>query len=324
MYYKQNNFRKLPNKLSLKLKTIKDNHIIVGTKITIPVSELYNKYVYLELPSQELLQLNQSIVYLPASSRGQYSKRNIIGKTVTLKNKDKVEKSWAIEGPNYGDYSKGTHTAIISKKVFQKETEFPKNLSIKITPTQINKSEIMFKFEINKILDKNSDYFKDDLLFFINLLQENVKDIDVFPLDKEEDDNLQKETEFVDWELLPFGTKDILNLISKKINKSDVNKKQTTDRIKFFSNQKLPIDHYISGTGSFDRYFGMYLKNEIVILEDFNYGNATYVFNQNWKKFSKMSRTDLMHLKSNEIERIIHNNNWSTRLNYIINSSNQN
>lgn len=85
MYYKQNNFRKLPNKLSLKLKTIKDNHIIVGTKITIPVSELYNKYVYLELPSQELLQLNQSIVYLPASSRGQYSKRNIIGKTVTLK-----------------------------------------------------------------------------------------------------------------------------------------------------------------------------------------------------------------------------------------------
>lgn len=182
----------------------------------------------------------------------------------------------------------------------------------------------MFKFEINKILDKNSDYFKDDLLFFINLLQENVKDIDVFPLDKEEDDNLQKETEFVDWELLPFGTKDILNLISKKINKSDVNKKQTTDRIKFFSNQKLPIDHYISGTGSFDRYFGMYLKNEIVILEDFNYGNATYVFNQNWKKFSKMSRTDLMHLKSNEIERIIHNNNWSTRLNYIINSSNQN
>lgn len=323
MHFKQNNFVKVPEKLTIKLNEIKNDNIIVGSEITLSKDNV-DIYPYNELSKLGNLQIGTPVIFLPKVTQGRYSKRNTLGRTIKLKNIDKVEKSWAIEGPNFGDYSNGTHTAIITKLVWQTKTEFPKNLSITMMPVAISDGQITIKIQIDTPLNKNSETFREDLLFFINLLNENIHDVDVFSVNEEENAKLALKTENVNWELLPLGERDIKTILRTKFGNTLHTNFQNNESINFFLNSKPLIDKYISGTGRFERYFGMYFKNGIVVLEDFHYGNATYVFHNNWEELSKMSRTELMHLNSSDIERITHNRNWKTRINYIINSSSQN
>lgn len=322
MHFKQNNFSKVPKKLTVKLNKIQNNNLIVGSEITLKKNNL-DIYPFTELPKLDNLHIGVPTTFLPKITQGKYSKRNTLGRTIKLKNIDKIEKSWAIEGPNFGDYSNGTHIAIITKLIWQTKTEFPKNLSITMIPITISDEQVTIRIQIDAPLNKNSKTFYEDLLFFINLLNENIHDVDILSVNEEENANLALETETVDWELLPIGDRDLKTILRTKFGKNFHNNSKNDDSISFFSNLKLPIDHYISGTGSFERYFGMCFQNGVVVLEDFHYGNATYVFNKNWEELSKMSRTELMHLNSSDIERITHNRNWKVRLNYIINSSSQ-
>lgn len=188
-------------------------------------------------------------------------------------------------------------------------------------PVDISDDQVTIRTEISIPLSRNSEFFNEDLLFFINLLNENVHDVDILSIDEEENARLNQKTQNVDWELLPVGSKDVPALLKARLGNTPHNNTRTDERIDFFSNSNLPIDHYITGKGSFERYFGMAFDNGVVVLEDFNYGNATYVFHDNWENFSQMSRLDLIHLNSTEIERIVHNRNWKTRLKYIVTAS---
>ena len=56
------------------------------------------------------------------------------------------------------------------------------------------------------------------------------------------------------------------------------------------------------------------MDNDVVVLENIRSGNAIYVFYQDWKTLSKLSRTELMKRKSEDMIRIPHMGNWKQLL----------
>lgn len=317
MDFKQKHFRKVPKKVTAKVNSFKSDTILVSVETTLS-KELLVKFRSSSLfaTSQDQTDELGDFLFLPPKNVGTYSKRNIEGRSITLRNMPKVTKSWTIEGPNFGDYTKGTHTVVHSKLVFPKKTEFPKNILLSFKIIKRVDNNFRCKVLIDVPLNRTDSTFNQDLLFFINLLQENLHEIDVISTNTDENLN----TVDVDWELLPVGTSDIKKIISSKVKPSFQNEKDTQDRIDFFADNSFHVKSYINGKNSFNRYFGMILTNQYVILEDFHYGNALYIFKKDWETFSQKSRLDLIHLDDTSIERVIHNKNWKNRVNDILKS----
>src|SRR5918998_4277363 len=63
---------------------------------------------------------------------------------------------------------------------------------------------------------------------------------------------------------------------------------------------------FVNGTGGFSRYFGAKFADDLVVLENVEYGNAIYVMFDEWETLSKRSRTELLEGNTNGFVRIIH------------------
>jgi hypothetical protein len=61
--------------------------------------------------------------------------------------------------------------------------------------------------------------------------------------------------------------------------------------------EQLKPQAYVSGTSGFNRYFGAQFKDNLVVFENLEYGNAIYAMSENWAELSKLSRTDLLKLQ---------------------------
>lgn len=91
----------------------------------------------------------------------------------------RVVKHFTYERPNFGDYTKGMHDISYSKKVKQKEIQLPKSIPININLIEKENDRYTFKFEVDDIIDKNTSEYEDDVMFHINLLQENCGCYDI-------------------------------------------------------------------------------------------------------------------------------------------------
>jgi len=56
------------------------------------------------------------------------------------------------------------------------------------------------------------------------------------------------------------------------------------------------------------------IRDDVVVFENAEYGNAIYVMNQQWEALTKLSRTDLLNAIDSRVTRIIHTTGWETRL----------
>ena len=54
----------------------------------------------------------------------------------------------------------------------------------------------------------------------------------------------------------------------------------------------------------------MLLQNDIVILENVRYGNAIYIFYEDWQVLSKLTKIELRNEDSRKFDRISHSPNW--------------
>lgn len=319
MKFKQNHFRKIPEKLLFDLSQIKSNTVIVSTKINISNTDLTDgKYKKWNINSIKDLADKSVIDFIPSKKEGPTSKINLVGKTIILRDLPKEDKSWNITGPNFGDYSKGTHTATITKPVFQKEYELPReiHLSITQTDTEQSKDEIQLQIWIQEPLRRDEKTFPDDLLFSLNLLQESTGNCGIVSTSQAENDKLIEEKQ-KDWEFLPVGTGNIRSKILQKVGKKEI-PKSSQERIDYFTNPPFEIVGHINGINSFERYIGLELPNGVIILENFNYGNAIFVFKKNFESFSKMTRGELIKRRSSDTERIPHKKNWKINLETVL------
>lgn len=120
----------------------------------------------------------------------------------------------------------------------------------------------------------------------------------------------------VAWEILPPGHYPFAaikkHLGPRLAKKGDGDARVILDRQQTILS--LNPDEQYTGVGGFSDYIAYVFKGpEIVVLESVQLGNAIYVFGKDWKRFSQMSKAEI--LKNNhQMARIVHSSGWKGTL----------
>ncbi len=256
---------------------------------------------------------------LPDPKRGRYSRRNVAGKVVVRKDLPKETRTYSWETPNFGDPDLGYHTVYQDRQVYPREFLPPRELALHgslLAREGESDPTFVVRFRIDDVLDRTSESFEDDLLYDLNLLQENVGAVDVFASDASLADYLLTTT--VDWEILPPGEREgtIAQLVSKLGVASPGERMRLEER--YDTLMGMAPTALISGTSGFRRYFGAKFGDQLVVFENLEYGNAVYVMFEQWEELSRLSQLELMSSKREGFERIPHRAGWETRLARIV------
>jgi hypothetical protein len=253
----------------------------------------------------------QSII--PPANMGKYSEKNCHGWEVKRRDLPKIWKSVPLGvRPNFGDWSKGSFSLWQDREVYQVEEYAPRDFTIDIDLLRESDEGFSFKFRIGCTLDRNNTEFEDDLLFCLNILQENVGMCGVDRSDKTREEYI--ETILVDWEIFPPGSVDrFLAKAKAAARRGDGDTNEIIEeRVKQF--KRLSPEKYILGKGGFNRYIGAVLPGGKVVFENLRWGNALYVLYDEWEDISRRSRFDLIQGTSDDYERIPHVQGWEMKL----------
>jgi hypothetical protein len=319
------NFRAMPEDILAKVNSIAGDDFKVACVKKIPAADIAaGKYAHIGLVMED-----EKLVFpqeqLPQSSNGRYSRINLQGEELVLKDEPMISKTYSVETPNWGDWSNGTHTVEWDRMVYRREWFAPKELTLEIEVLgEEMKAEKIFviRFGINEVLSKKSLRFRrradfsNDLFFNLNLLQENVGASSVYATSATREDYLK--TVYVAWEILPPGERDetISRILSTFKSPSPEVRQRIAERYDLLT--KLKPEAFISGTSGFRRYFGAKFSDSLVVFENLEYGNAIYAMFENWETLSKASRTELLKGSKAGFERIVHSKGWKGRLKELV------
>ena len=305
------NFNKIPNNVLNKINSMECRYFKVGIKLKIKKADI-EKYRHLGIKVVDGNLICGSSI-LPSKMNGRYSKYNCEGRQIRRKDLPKIDKIFFGECYPYGNTNSSKVPYSYTKKVWQVEEWIPQYLKINISVNTEFDGFSAF-FEVNTILDKQRQDFEEEVLFAINLMQENIGKYEIYPADAEPSEIAK--WEYVNWEFLPPGKIDE-ELVKKYFGKkSNQEQKEILERYNFM--QSLSPICMISGTNYFSKYFGAKFENEVVVLENTESGNAIYVFHQDWEELSKLSRSDLRKISSAKVTRIVHLGDWKKKLEYEI------
>ncbi|QJD87605.1 hypothetical protein [Cohnella herbarum] len=316
--WKKNVF-KLSTDLLKKVEELESNELVVGAVKQIPVSEI-KQGVYSHIGIEfinDSIQIEDSV--LPSKENGRYSKYNKEGRTFVRKDLPKISKTYSAgQVPNFGDWSKGSHEMSWTKLVRQKEHWYEKNININLEKLEENETTLTIKFSLDTQLKKDDPSFEKELLFHINLFMENTGVSNIFSADATNEQYIS--TLYVKWELLPPGQKNINSNVEQILMRlrspSEETKQLIIERIEFF--ESLKPTQYIVGENRFSKYFGAVINDKKVILENVWFGNAIYIFNEDWKELTRLSRTQLLSSNDKNFERVTHTGNWKIKVTNIL------
>ncbi len=248
---------------------------------------------------------------MPEPATGKFSCWNAEGQEIVRKDLPMVPKTFSFEAPNYGDWGNGSHEVSWERDVYQREFIPPAQdeLSVALLRAEPGSDpHFVFRLRVERVLDQRAEGFADDLFASVNLLQENVGAADVFAGDADQSEYLK--TISVEWEILPPGERaqTLTRVLSKFPNPSAEVKQKLLARYALL--EKLKPVAYVSGASGFQRYFGAQLRDDLVVFENLEYGNAIYVMFESWEELSKLSRADLLRNRHHGFERIVHRAGW--------------
>ena len=314
---KNYHFRRIPDYIDQELSRIQSQYVIVAAVIDVTKTDIASgRFRHVGI------QMNEGNIYVPETitpdmMKGIYARRNRNGIIWILKNLPKVTKTYWWESPNFGDPTKGYHSNYRDIQVYQRQLEPPRDWEITLSILVENESHLRIKAEIATVLDRQDNYFKKDLFFAINLLQEQFRDCHVFAASTTDEDMARITT--VGWEIFPPGTLDrTLAVITGKMRtQSPIRQREIQNRAEALS--RLHPSEYIVGSGMNSRYFGAKFGESIVVFENVDYGNALYILFDNWQEISQMSRIDILKRHEKDFIRIIHKNGWEKTLLHYIN-----
>ncbi len=307
------NFLKIPENIELKVMSIKEDNLRVTSILSINKKVIKSgifSHLNIWINNNEI---NFPKVISPDYNIGRYSSYNIFGREIVRRDLPQYYKTWYVETPNFGDWSKGSHEVEFGKWVYQRDFFPPRFIDIEIE--LINDFDcddnVTLKFQLSEILNKNDSSFIDDLLFNLNLLQENTGASDLYSSNATREEFLK--TIFINWEILPPGEREEnLEKIFSGTNLSSIERKTAEGRYDFL--QKFKPINYIKGTSGFQRYFGAKFSENLVVFENLKYGNAIYIMHDNWRDLSKKTRLELLNSNIFSFDRIIHSKNWKMNL----------
>jgi hypothetical protein len=309
------NLRKIPEAVKEKIRGFKGDRVVVACAKKVSLAELKDgTYSHLGLKTEDG-EIVHPASTIPPSEAGRYSGWNVEGREIVHDDQPKEPKTYSWEAPNFGDWSKGSHTVRMRRMVYPRTEVPPRNLSIDIDilgQEVLDEEAFAVKFAVSQPLDPEGEDFGRELLFHLNLLQENVGHHGVFPDGAPEAKYL--DSLFVDWEILPPGTEDreYDRVLSGVDGESPGKRKELTERFETLAD--LGPETYVQGRGGFRRYFGAKFDEDLVVFENTRYGNAIYVMYGDWRELSQKSRIELLENHEGEFDRIEHRDGWKEEL----------
>jgi hypothetical protein len=177
--------------------------------------------------------------------------------------------------------------------------------------TAASKDEKIFKFLVDLPLDRAGVTFQEQLLFALNLLQENLGSADVLPADAEAEQLLS--TLGLAWQIFPPGTAaDVVRRAIAGMRKpSSDQQERVRQRVALFN--ALQPRCFLQGQGGLNSYVGALFAEDLVVFENIRYGNALYVLFADWEDVSKRSRIDLLRACDVKFVRFVHSLGWEAR-----------
>lgn len=308
------NFRKPPPSIEKALAAINTDFVVVAATKKVPTVAIDKgtyRHLGLRRDGADIVAGDPAV---PKASVGRYSDRNVNGWEIVLKDEPMITKSYSWETPNFGDAATyGTHTHYQDREVYQRRFFEPRHLPIAVEilkQPDDGTGTALIKFSVECILDRNREDFADDLLFCLNLLQENTGVAGVYASNATREDFIG--TIALDWEVFPPGTAaEVVKAFTSGHGMAIKPSGELTSRIKLFSSLKPKA--FLRGSGSFGAYVGAQFADDLVVFENLNYGNALYVLYQNWADISKRSRLDLLKGTTKDFDRFPHTDGWEDR-----------
>lgn len=302
-------FRKLPANIEAALAKIGSQNvqIIAGKLISADEIEA-GVYAHLGITLDDL-KVGKRWDVVPDSAVGKTSARNVEGWEIIRKDLPKYQKYFYQDIPIYGDAARnGWTTAAIPRDVYHRDQIPPYLLQLNVLiQEQVDQSTYGIVFSIDQVFDRESSSLREDLIFGINLLQENTGVTGVASTDNPE----LTFTSALAWSVFPPG--ELEKLATAWLGEKAEGKRRDTvlERLQLFEQFK-PIE-YLRGMGGNDYYIGAKFADDLVAFENLKYGNALYVLYASWQELSQRPRSELLKLPHSQFDRIVHVLGWEQR-----------
>ena len=251
----------------------------------------------------------------PPPSYGVYARRNLDGweeKRTDLPKETREVSNWAPSW-NSGSY----HLVSRGIEAYPLEHHAARLLTVSATVLEDLVDGALVRFRVDQPLEREADGFAADLRFNLRLLSEAVGEAHVYDADLSDEEFAG--IQHVDWEMLPAGSADrvLAHLASRKI--ADAERLEVAaDRLRVLD--RLGHDGFIVGKGKFARYFGARFGKRLVALENLEYGNALYVFEEDWEHLTQLSRTELIKRRDPSVHRVPHHPGWQSAIRKLVRS----
>ncbi len=302
------NLLKVPAAILDRLKTFDQDDVVAATvKLLQPDEVVAYSGLGLLFKGEELTAPDP---VLPNPEAGKYSRANMFGMEKVRRDLPKITKDFGFMAPSWGSGS--YHWVSVEREVYIRDFYPPKEVTLSIELLGKRGSGFLVKFAIDQVISRRTRNFEQELLYNLNLLQENVGAADVFPSESSLVEFAA--TVQVDWRLLPPGSVDevMSAMLDGKPPVSVERQGVMKDRITVMAN--LKPEAFITGTDGFLRYFGAKFGDDFVAFENVNYGNALYLMYEGWENLSRRTRIDLLSGNPDSFDRIIHKEGWKDQL----------
>lgn len=251
-------------------------------------------------------------VLLPRT-RGLFAGRNIDGWVEKRKDLPKELREISSFAPDW--HGNGHHLISRTIQAWPLEYHAARLNTISATVLEQLRDGALVRFRVDQPLTRDSDTFAVDLKFNMQLLKEAVGDAGVYSADMSDEEFAKIQR--VDWELLPSGSVDrVLAQLATRPGVSAERMRVAGERLRTLD--RLGHDGFIVGTGRFSNYFGAKFGQRLVALENLEYGNALYVFEENWEELSKVSRSELIQRRDPQVHRIPHLPGWQSAIRQLL------
>lgn len=297
MYIKQSRIHK-SKKLLSDLES--NQNFFLGIGISDDIKKILNK-------NFNILELVDKSTIFPSPIYGKMSRRNAVGEFIPQKDQPK-EIAYRSQFWELTDWGGNSHsgTSYVPYKRYPRKFIEPKELRFIILLDQNNKNILILDSEYSK-----SEVADSEIIFGANLFLEIFGEVNTFVINN--DQILVKDIETVNWEILPPGEKIWTAFSKNQLNSLSPSQQYLiNERFEFIRGFHPEVVR--QGIGGYTGYliFEFTQKNSFVF-DSIIYGDATYIFEDEWKKISKLTKKEIIR-EGLAKERIIHNEYWKSKL----------
>ena len=302
---------KLSKGLQKQLAAINGPTLVVATVLTVTDADLAS-FADFNLSAVNGQITTGEPVLLPRT-RGLFAARNLDGWAEKRKDLSKEMREVSNWAPDWNGNGHHLVSRIIQAWPLQYH---PARLNtISATVLEQLRDGALVRFRVDQPLSRHSDTFAIDLKFNMRFLKETFGAANVYDADLSDEEYAK--IQMVDWELLQPGSADrVLAQLATRCGVSAERMRVAGERLRTLD--RLGHDGFIVGTGRFSNYFGVKFDQRFVALENLEYGNALYVFEENWEELSKLSRSELIRRRDPQVHRIPHLPGWQSAIRQLL------